>query len=188
MLARCDLFILMPRRYYRRRTVTVRPKKKWASNMVLSSLLINSSNRVPVIELAVNSAQSGTPTPVILKTGNFKVNADFNALWTGNAFPQLVAAVFYVPEGIGIPDNATMVSFLKAHPEYILCWRQLDTLIANSSASNNLSFQQVTFSSRLKRNLNSGDRIAFGIMDTASSSNITELKVNIAVQFWSCAN
>lgn len=192
MLARCELFILMPRYYRRRRSVVVRPKKKWASNMTFTSYEIlpggTGTQPVPVTNLVINSAQANTPTPTIIKAGNFKINADVTySVSTTTPISHLVAVVVFLPEGIDPLSNAALGALLTAHPEYIIAWRQLDTsyIVTGSSPGN---VQNVTFSSRLKRNLNSGDRIVFGILDQTPAGTVTSIRVALTAQYWTCAN
>lgn len=181
----------MPRRYYRRRTVVVRPKKKWASNISIKNFTINSENPQPCVTLASNAVQSGTPTPVIVKAGNFKVNADIvftgSSSGTYNLPLQLMAVVIYVPESITIPNNTYLGSLVQTHPEYIMAWKQFD--VDMYSATNASQARQVVVSSRMKRNLNSGDSIVFGVLNTeATGTTLTNLHVAITVQYWTCAN
>lgn len=172
----------MPRRYYRKRT-TLKPKKKWASNIVIRNYTINSGTPQPIIPLVVNSAQAGTPTPVIVKAGNFKVNADIHVSVTGADTPtQFMAVVMYVPEGLSISNNAALGTLVAAHPEYIMAWRQFDTTSTSATA------QQVNFSSRLKRNLNSGDSVVYGILWTDTGAAINNIHASVTVQYWTCAN
>ena len=179
----------MPRRYYRRRTVAVRPKKKWASNMIIRNYVINSDNPSPVITLVANSLQSGTPTPVIVKAGNFKINADIGVAATagssGDIGIQLMAVVLYLPEGNGIPNNTSLGAIVGAHPEYIMAWRQFDTSTPTTSTS---FAREVVFSSRLKRNLNSGDSIVFGVLSSATGVTVNRIVTSVTAQFWTCAN
>ena len=86
-------------RYYRRRyTRVVRPKKKWASCIdVWRSRSITSTPFV--IDLATNSAQSASPTPSILKVGNFKVTADIIARFSTSTSISLIGTLYilFVP-------------------------------------------------------------------------------------------
>ena len=72
----------MPRRVYTKRTVVVRPKKKWASimrSMTVTNTLTSGNNfQVNSSDLVKNSVDSNTPTPVIIKAGNIKVFGQVN--------------------------------------------------------------------------------------------------------------
>lgn len=189
------VFLNMPRRYYRRRTIVRAPRKKWATNITTRNytILPGSSdplNKVPYIQLVSNASQSSSPTPVIVKAGNFKVNADVSFLYSATSANEvhLVAFVVFLPEGIVPADNQQFGNLITAHPEYILAWRQLDAErieATNQNVARNLD--RVTFSSRLKRNLNSGDSIVFGILDQ-SSNTVTQVRVSLTCQYWTCSN
>lgn len=187
----------MPRRYYRR-TRVVRPKKKWASGIKTINYTIrpdatNVQTRIPWTPLVTNSVQSSAPTPVIVKAGNFKVNADVHIVV--NAPPEgstnvlhFVAFVVFLPEGIAPADNTQFGTLITAHPEYIIGWRQIDAeMMDMGSQGKLLNTQRVTFSSRLKRNLNSGDQIVFGILDQ-SSQLAAAIVVSLTCQYWTCSN
>lgn len=181
-----DLVILMGRRYYRsRRTVVVRPKKKWASNIGQLAYQITTSNLSPGRVLVENSAQTSTPTPTILKVGNFKASVDvsFSYSQAPVVLPNCTAYIVFLPEGIAISDQNALFTLISNHPEYVMAWRRLDTDYASNTGSYNA--RSVTISSRLKRNLNSGDRVYFGVYAANSSATIT---VQGTVQFWTCAN
>lgn len=175
----------MPRRYYRRRTVVVRPKKKWASNMA-TGRLSNGSGGNPTSVLVANAVQTSTPTPIILKVGNIKLQGDASV---GNSsgtllLPNLVVIVFYLPEGIDL--TATTAGTVAAqHPEWIMAWKMIDTQISTSGS--NLGTSSFTVSSRLKRNLNSGDRVCIGYMLDSTSSGVS-IYLNYTAQYWTCAN
>lgn len=156
--------------------------------MTFRSFEVNSSSPIPVANLVINSAQVNTPTPTIIKAGNFKINADITLQYTATSYiTHLVAVVVFLPEGLDPLTNAALGATLTAHPEYIMAWRQLDTNSISGSAIAS-SVQSVTFSSRLKRNLNSGDRIVFGILDQTPETTINAIRVAMTAQYWTCAN
>lgn len=173
----------MPRYYRRRRTVVVRPKKKWASNMKLAGL----TTAVPTQVLVENSLQAASPTPVIVKVGNFKVQGD--AVITPGTTPipiaSLIVVVFYLPEGITLAGG-TAQSVVEQHPEWILAWKQMD--VAPIAVTGQGTCDAFSVSSRLKRNLNSGDRVCIGyILDANSAPNVT-VTIRFTAQYWTCAN
>ena len=86
----------MGRRYYRKRTVVVRPKKKWASNISSDSILVNAPDKVPWKSIVENTSQSSVPTPTILKVGNFKCSMDVSVGYSAapSSLPHMVAYVF----------------------------------------------------------------------------------------------
>lgn len=175
-----DLKILMARRYYRRRTVVVRPKKKWASNMQVGSLTTAS----PTAILAENSVQTSSPTPIIVKVGNIKLQGDaaLNMSSATIAGVSFVVVVYYLPEGITLAGT-TASNIISQHPEWIMAWRQVD--IGTSIGSGVLAGNSFSVSSRLKRNLNSGDRVCVGYITDAANVTVT---IKYTAQYWTCAN
>ena len=191
-------------RYYRRRyTRVLKPKKKWASNIkqVTVSLPVIPptgtatplESKVGIIqEICSNAVQEGAPTPVIIKTGNFKVQLDVSVYETGGNIGA-AAYLMYLPEGVWL-SNASykdwyeyLSQVILKHPEWIMAWKQLGFQEGRSST---IDYDKVTFSSRLKRNLNSGDKI-FLLLLVDSDSSTAPLNSVIArgiVQFWTCAN
>lgn len=182
-----DLVFLMPRRYYRRRTVVVRPKKKWASNIGQLSYTMTApaSSADPGKVLVQNAAQSSNPTPTILKAGNFKASVDVSLSYSSSpaSLPNCTVYILFLPEGISINTANDLLAVVSSHPEYVMAWRKLDFDFVNSAGTFNTS--SVTMSSRLKRNLNSGDRIYFGLYPAGSAATIT---IQGTVQFWTCSN
>lgn len=211
MTNRRDLSISMPRRYYRpRRTVVVRPKKKWASNMSqfvgaqTSTVNVAPSGTSPSThfyitnDLVVNKAQAGSPTPVILKCGNFKLKGDMKiTLGTNTAsgtaqFAGCIAYIIYVPEGVEASYTLT-----QTHPEWIMAWSpiNIDVSYVQAGSSNIQNVEKFSMSSRLKRNLNSGDKVVL-LLDLlfvpgAGTSPVAvsmTYQPSLGVQFWTCSN
>lgn len=198
-------------RYYRRRyTRVVKPKKKWASNIrainMGGSIQSDSVEKIAHLqELCVNSSEVSSssvitsPTPVVLKTGNFKVQVDcvYSANIPATLTPtvEIFIYIMYLPEGVGIEtgtagiDYDTLNGLVMKHPEWILAWRHLgaDSAITSGSPTN---VERVQFSSRLKRNLNSGDRVCALLVGHThhSTAYIKRLECHGMVQFWTCAN
>lgn len=133
-----------------RTTKTRRRGKKWSPVLIdivgetrtISAQAAGGWN----IDLCANSVlTSGAPTATVIKCGNFKVSfevetgaANYNAV-TGRCY------IMFVPQGV-TPD----ANWPQQHPEYIMAWRACQ-VGGNTSA--------VTIQSRLKRNLNSGDKV-----------------------------
>lgn len=142
----------MARRRYYRRYVRVAPKKRWASNILQGSL--STSNFGVICE---NSAGTATPTPVIVKCGNFKVQGDVMYNTQGgssNTLANLNFFLLFVPEGI-TPSDA----LIGTHPEWIMGWKTIDVGVIRSTSETAVAAATFSMSSRLKRNLNSGDKI-----------------------------
>lgn len=198
----------MPRRYYRR-TRTVRPKKKWATN--ITRLIGQQSAIVNILPkaqaeythylyssaLVTNSATTSIPTPTILKCGNFKLKGDLRIAYslegggTTVTIAGCVAYIVYVPEGYDV--NAQIV---YQHPEWIMAWTPVDMNLVGSNVSTSQDVQKFSISSRLKRNLNSGDRVMLlmDILFAPSSTLVAAVNADIlftpaiGVQYWTCAN
>ncbi len=163
-------------RYYPRRTVA---KKKWASNIVNGTV---SSSGFSL--LAQNSSQTTSPTPVIVKCGNFKVQGDVMVQTSGSSSSArpvpLVFYILFVPEGVGISD-----SLVTTHPEWIMGWTVIDASIINSAQGSTTSGNRFSITTRLKRNLNSGDSIV-AILQSRDSAATAQAA--FTCQFWTCAN
>lgn len=179
----------MPRRYRRYTRIVTKPKRKWASNINDFSMnLTFGSSTTPAaaasVNLVVNAAQSATPTPVVLKTGNFKIQGDAYFSATSNQLLQTTMYVVYVPQAVPITSLAECKTLIDSHPEWIMAWKVVDL----NGASNQVNAFSV--SSRLKRNLNSGDRIVLiCIGDSAGGgTGNASLIVHGKVQHWVCAN
>lgn len=174
-----DLFISMARRYYKRRTVVVRPRKRWATNFKQGEI----SGTTDV--LVSNASPTSSPTPVILKVGNFKIQGDltyhFN-LEGSSVAPRVTVVVFYLPQGIE-PGASTANGILTSHPEWILAWKQLDC--SGSATPGTVYGNSFSMSSRLKRNLNSGDRVCIG---SVSDIGTVTPDIKYSCQFWTSAN
>lgn len=187
----------MPRRYYRSRIRYVAPKKKWASNIVNGTVtlsIIGSGVQGAIsgvfgqYTLAENKTQSFAPTPTIIKTANFRVQG----IITFDIEPGSMATVtdlncyiIYMPEGV---SNVTR-DVINAHPEWIMGWTKIN-IISPPGPGNAYATKFSVTSKKLKRNLNSGDKIVLGFVgetDYTENSTLTE-NLPITCQFTSCAN
>lgn len=178
----------MPRKYYRR-TRVVRPKKKWASNLVLVNG--TGSGNAYVSELCSNAAPNSTPTPIILKAGNFKVRVDSQVTFGGSAvewWPSLSFYVVYMPDGMSLgsnPSASDVLSYVTRHPEWILC----STVVgSNTVTAAKFDLDTAVFSSRLKRNLNSGDKIMLLCSGTDTTIAYSGVVLRGVIKFWTCTN
>ena len=116
-------------------------------------------------DLVVNSAETATPTPTIIKAKHFKMSVDtyVNAGAT-IAIGPIVAYIMYVPQGYTLTTNTPV-----DHPEWVLTWRTIDT---SNSSINTGYHATVSMSSSLSRNLNSGDSIKIVLIaNNVSSTN-----------------
>lgn len=192
-------------RYYRRRyTRVVKPKKKWASNIRELRNNYSSGEGVEKAGLAValclnstetNLGAAAAPTPVILKTGNYKAQLDVYVATSSANMVSINAYIMYIPEGVftvsTLPnvhaDYTSLRQLVDRHPEWILAWKQC----GYDNVSSTANLEKVAFSSRLKRNLNSGDQIIFFVLartDEETAGKITRLYFTGMCQFWTCAN
>ena len=180
-------------RYYRRRytrTIVRAPKKKWATNIIQLSGTpqFDGNNSFHYqFQLCSNKTETTSPSPVIIKTGNFKVQFDLTVNVNAAGVVNARAFVCFVPQGVPTTTALDLQNITANHPEWILAWRQLD--FGNANAAGSVDTSVVKFSSRLKRNLNSGDAVLFFILGGGDFTGITT-RATIAgmAQFWTCAN
>lgn len=172
------------RRYYYRRVV--RPKQKWAINNV--DVRINSSAEISILGssnalyyqiVATNgnrvqtgqgeAAISVISSAQILKTGRFKLKACIPAVISLCAVTVFIA---YVPEGYILSTGPTSdQNLFYQHPEWIIGWTRKDYLVNTQS-------NEISITSRLKRNLNTGDNIVVGVMLTNNGSGNVNVTAN----------
>ena len=185
-------------RYYRRRytrTIVRAPKKKWCSNIL--DINLNTTGTTTTVTppnydsnyttLVENKSETTSPTPVIIKTGNFKLQADlyFDGAASGSS---VVATLYiaYVPQGWSLTPTSSAASLVANHPEWIMAWRVLESGYVDGNNSL-VDSNRFTMSSRLKRNLNSGDSVAaIVIYDNLLAGAVGHIKGKC--QFWTCAN
>lgn len=180
----------MVKRVYTR-VIRRAPRKRWASH--IESYIIGAQNgtqaptNVPNIaafkELAKNSNDMSVPTPMIIKTGRYKVSCELTLDLTQQATAKdpgnyiFMMYLFFLPQGSNLesptehdPYQQAKYRFLAItnlcynHPEWILAKKQIDCPQSQVTQMNGKFYGTVTFmSSKLKRNLNSGDSIVLGI-------------------------
>ena len=189
----------MPRRYYRSRIRYIAPKKKWASNIVNGTVqisIIGSGVESSVygvygqFALAENKTQTFAPTPTIIKTANFRaqgilsfsVESDST---TETLITNLNCYIIYLPEGVGTVTR----DIVNAHPEWIMGWTKIN-IVDPAGNNNNYATKFSVTSKKLKRNLNSGDKVVIAFIgDTGYTANNTLTRqFPITCQFTSCAN
>lgn len=154
----------MSKRYSRSKRVY--PKQKWSINATEVNLSLrnvasaNFSNNT--VNLAVNpsrtSASGATQTngTSILKVGRFKFRGVLNV--AAPNYCSVLAFIAYVPEGYSINttngitiENIGQQLFYQ-HPEWVMAWTRKDYVSAEQS-------NEISLTTRLKRNLNPGDSI-----------------------------
>ena len=187
-------FINHMARYYRRRytrTVVRAPKKKWCSNMISVSLhgttsLVGEDYVIAIgTDIAENKTETTSPTPIVVKTGNFKVQLDVFCTSVTRKSDMIVYLV-YQPEGVAPVGANAVKEYMLKHPEWIIAWKKVDLDVDVGDVTSNST--RITMSSRLKRNLNSGDKIGLYLFSTKGNTLGSEVDMNGMVQFWSCAN
>lgn len=188
----------MPRRYYRSRIRYIAPKKKWASNIVNTTVtlsMIGSGTQGAIsgvfgqTVLAENKSQSFAPTPTIIKTANFKVQGVFTfdvEIGGSSLVTDLNCYIIYMPEGV---SNVTR-DVVNAHPEWIMGWTKINIVNPPGTSANNYATKFSVTSKKLKRNLNSGDKIVLGFVGETGleGTNTATRTFPITCQFTSCAN
>ncbi|AUX80740.1 capsid protein [Cattle blood-associated circovirus-like virus] len=182
----------MSRRYYSRRTRVIRPKKKWASNFRqltgLTSATVN-----------VRPKSQAASTHLIRVWYILKVKGDMRLYITASSsifsaqFASCVAYIMYLPEGA-----AASIEMIQSHPEWIMAWSPINVNMGTVSTSQpqDQNVEKFSMSSRLKRNLNSGDKIilVIDLVFTPEPTEPSEVPLNISyqpaigVQYWTCAN
>lgn len=182
------------RRY--RRTIIRAPRKKWASNMIPVDFNVTAVNegtqeqtRYAVsagTTLAENKSETSSPTPVIVKTGNFRAQFDV-LIGNGSGMSDMTVFVIYCPEGINPIGGLALRDFMLKHPEWVIAWRKVDLEMTTNLATQTNS-NRITINSRLKRNLNSGDKINVYMYSTLGVNASTQVRMSGMVQFWTCAN
>ena len=148
--------------YYRPYRRTYGSKAHWASNLRQGLL---GQNGDVLCENAVQS-QSVTPTPVILKCGNFKVQGDITVNVSNAGSVSVNVFLLYCPEGISTSMSG-LEAAIQQHPEWIMGWTSVDTPASGTGVA---AGNRWSISSRLKRNLNSGDRIVIYTQGTGTAT------------------
>lgn len=152
------------------------PRKRWASNIVSNNRIVTveSSSKVGFAfdVLCKNVSQASLPTPVLLKFGRIKLKGDVRTdVNNANNFVSAVIYCVYVPQGM-----ITNANILTEHPEYIIGWTTISLDSGNT----------FSFTSSLKRNLNSGDEIhlLFQVDSVNATNSARNFNFYYTAQFW----
>lgn len=167
----------MPRYYkYKRAYRKIYPRKRWASNIFTKNTLVTLNSGITTASagevICQNSSQTSNPTPVLVKFGRVKVKGDVRTdLASDNNFVSGTMYVVFVPQGLILES-----SLISNHPEYIIGWTQISLDSGNT----------FSFSSALKRNLNSGDMIGifFQVNSVNSVQAVRNFNFYYTVQYW----
>lgn len=163
-------------RYYR--TKRVYPKQKWLpvnNEIVIGPFASLNANSYAVMYKILTQNEVRTTTDgggnisgaSIVKTGRFKFKG--TVFQVAGADVTHLIGLAYIPEGYTIPQTSSSNDnigecFFYRHPEWILAWTRMDY---NNAAQRN----EFSLSSKLKRNLNTGDQIiAFRICINRATS------------------
>ena len=186
----------MPRRYKYRPRYSYRPRKKWNSNWNADDMNLNMpdvstttsyTKAVTNQQLIVNPQLTGTNVSTsVVKVKNVKVQLSTSGIPDASNLSvyTMQLAIIFCPEGI-TPSS----DILERHPEWIMAYKML-TLDASTTIPINFSI-----SSRLARNLNSGDTIYLtAITRRASAETPAQNQTGLfmpcyyTVQYWTCVN
>lgn len=133
--------------------------------------------------IAANAAATAVPSPGIIKVKNVKFQAQLWSSDDGGYLRGGLCAIMFIPEGYTLS-----VDSITQHPEWVMGWK---TFRLNDSASS-VSFPtqtSVSFSSKLARNLKSGDKVVFIVqMSNASPSITPSLSVSYTASYVLCNN
>lgn len=126
-----------------------------------------------VCENAQNTTTA--PTATVIKVGNMKISFECESSSNRAVAVSGTLFVMFCPQGL-----TPTADYPSQHPEYIMAWRAFNPAGAVSA---------VTIQSRLKRNLNSGDKILilYKIRNDTTDAPITCLIRGI-VTYVCCAN
>lgn len=147
------------RRYYK--------KTSWESNLINingSQSATANNNYVIYENLATNPAL--TPTGITqkftVKNVKLQVRATATDITSATNFDNFSVYILYVPEGYAsaVPGDYANIPF--NHPEWIMAYRYIGKPLPDTSTS----FLPINISTRLARNLGSGDRIVFLLLGT----------------------
>lgn len=163
----------MPRRYYTRyRPRAYVKRRKWSPTLgqgVMNTQANANATGFSSTVLCANSINQGTDAPVstIIKVKNFKCVIDIFSNGPASSTRNVFFAIMFVPQGFTI--SATTPT---EHPEWIMVWRTVD--IGVTTDSNIPSASNLQLSSRLTRNLNSGDKIVLyhSFYNNTTSTNV----------------
>lgn len=165
----------MPRRYYRSRRIL--PRVKWSINStnILGTAPSCAATKVSAVQLDIVASQSrtrstGDPNNVsaaILKAGRIRFKGVISS--SMSAGQSALVFIAYLPELItGSFSDLNYASIgttvFYSHPEWVMAWTRVD--YTNAAQKN-----EVSLYTRLKRNLNPGDRIALIVTNINPTAN-----------------
>lgn len=177
----------MPRarkRFYYRKS-----RKHWASHIDEVSMHVTATPSTPaslVHTIAENTADTTTPTPFLTKIGNVGIDVGIQ-LSTDNppsnaSTYNLSCGVIFVPQGVSYTTNNQIKTLIEYHPEYVMWLKQVIPQTKYGTGGWALdNVPSLKVQSRLKRNLNSGDKLIFFVL--ANTTEVSQ-ELDIRVQGW----
>lgn len=175
----------MPRRYTKRTVIIRKPKVKWSPHMEAYNdelLITGKLESVPIV-IAANNTDSHIPTVPVIQVTRINVQAQ---LGSGNmAGLDWYAYLVFVPENTTLSTTNEWLSFIFAHPEYLMARK----IVESSNAVTNTSIT-LNMSTRLRRNLNSGDQIQLLLVARSITDNTTShtLPIHAEITYYSKVN
>ena len=184
--------LAMPRRYTYRRKYSYKPRKKWNSNWNSDDMNLNIpdisttsayTKAITNTQLIINPIDETTrASTCIVKVKNVKVQLCTSGIPDPSSLSvyTMQVAIVFCPEGI-TPSS----DILERHPEWLMAYKML-TIDASTTIPINFSI-----SSRLARNLNSGDTIYLTVIARrVSGETVTQPQTGLimpcyyTVQYW----
>lgn len=169
-------------------------KKKWCPilKQVLTTTSTLGGNTTDVVTfsyatLCQNAVTTGdnvpVPVPTMIKVKNFKCVLDI-ATSSATVARNNFYAIMYIPQGYTVTTTTP-----QDHPEWIMVWRTVDRGLSGTENTT----ENVQISSRLARNLNSGDSVilynSFIVPSGAGSASLSINTTTVAyVSFVTCNN
>lgn len=165
------------------RVIKRAPRKRWAAHLEQFAIELTNYGGTGIIggsassfyTLAVSQSDNTTPTPVIIKTGRYKASLqcslDLSSSTVQNPFNLLINAyILFVPQGWPVPVGGSSTTYVaqfaqidrivKGHPEWLIARRQITAWTQTPGAPQGVyDSKDYIISSKLKRNLNSGDQV-----------------------------
>lgn len=178
------------RNYYRVKKVY--PKQKWLpvnNEIRVNGYTVNPTSYVLRYEIITqnetrtnNSGGGNVSAASIIKTGRFNYRG---IIYSTSSSVSYIVGISYIPEGYILNSNTSTSQsqlgecFFYKHPEWVFAWTRLDY---NTTSQSN----EIRLSSRLKRNLNSGDQVIFfviAINNSTGSSSVSTSDVQGTVSY-----
>lgn len=180
-----NVFFNMPRRYTKRTVIIRKPRVKWSPHMEAHSdeLLISGNTQSVAIAIAANNSDSHIPTVPVVQVTRINVQAQLGS----GQLPGMdwYAYLMFVPENTTLASTSQWLSYIYAHPEYLMARK----IVESDNASDNTSVA-LNMSTRLKRNLNSGDTIYLFLVARVigSVSGSKTLPIHAEISYYSKVN